>query len=426
MPAFRSGLARLTGLAVCLLLPLSLGAVDPPNLKTSTVAPLNIPAPAGLLRLWLDCGLVLLALALSVWLLVARRSRRGLFWLSVVCLAYFGFYKGGCLCPVGAIQAVAQALGDPTYVVTLPAILFFVVPLATALFFGRVFCGAVCPLGAIQDLCAIAPRQLPAWVDRVFGLLPWAYLGLAVISASAGAAWIICDYDPFVALFRWSGSKPMVLLGLAFLVFGTVVARPYCRFLCPYGALLSALAPLSRWRLTIYPDACVQCRLCETACPFNAIRPAEAAVPAKQRRQGRVLLGIALVLTPLLMAGGAWLGGRAGIPLARLHPAVRLADLVQADRDAKRPKDLRAEEHKAFYDKQKGSYLDLQTRSNQVVARFQAGSRVLGLLLGLLAGLRLVATVVRRPRRDYEADPAACLSCARCFDYCPGSGKTHA
>ena len=40
-------------------------------------------------------------------------------------------------------------------------------------------------------------------------------------------------------MFRMNGRSLMVLSGVALLLLGTVVGRPYCRFLCPYGALLN-------------------------------------------------------------------------------------------------------------------------------------------------------------------------------------------
>jgi Fe-S-cluster-containing hydrogenase component 2 len=55
---------------------------------------------------------------------------------------------------------------------------------------------------------------------------------------------------------------------------GTVIGRPYCRFLCPYGALLNLFSRVARRRVSITPDDCVICGLCENACPFDAIHEA--------------------------------------------------------------------------------------------------------------------------------------------------------
>ena len=61
---------------------------------------------------WIDVLLLTLALSVATLFAVKTRSRRGIFWLSVICLGYFGFVKEGCVCPIGAIQNVALGIFD--------------------------------------------------------------------------------------------------------------------------------------------------------------------------------------------------------------------------------------------------------------------------------------------------------------------------
>ena len=56
---------------------------------------------------------------------------------------------------------------------------------------------------------------------------------------------LICQYDPFVPLFRLNGPGYMLFLGGVLLATGLLIGRPYCRFLCPYGVLLRLLSPFS-------------------------------------------------------------------------------------------------------------------------------------------------------------------------------------
>ena len=169
------------------------------------------------------------------------RSRTGLFLLSIVSLAWLGFWRKGCVCPIGAIQNVTQALFDKDYAAGGLVIAIFVLPLVFTLFFGRSFCASVCPLGAVQELVAVRPVQVPTWIDHALGLLAYVYLGAAVLFAATGSAWIICRYDPFVGLFRLTSSASMLALSAAFLGVGLFIGRPYCRWLCPYGAILALL-----------------------------------------------------------------------------------------------------------------------------------------------------------------------------------------
>jgi len=119
---------------------------------------------------YLDVAVLALALALASYLALVRRSRRGLFALAIMSLAWFGIWREGCVCSIGAIQNVTLGLFDPTYAVSLPILAFFVLPLIFTLFFGRTFCAAVCPLGAIQELVAVRPVKVPAWLEHALGL----------------------------------------------------------------------------------------------------------------------------------------------------------------------------------------------------------------------------------------------------------------
>jgi polyferredoxin len=236
--------------------------------------PVQKPLPRDRWLQVLDVALLGFATGASVWLVLKRRSRKGLAWLSLGSLAYFGFYRQGCICPIGSIQNVALALADPRYSIPMVATALFFIPLVVALFFGRAFCGAVCPLGAIQDVVVLKPIQTPRQLDRVLGLLKYVYLGLAIFFAvRPGLArdFLICRFDPFVGFFRRTGAPHMLLLGGAFLVLGMFVGRPYCRYLCPYGALLNWCTRLARRGVTITPDKELDCGLCTGSCPFGAI-----------------------------------------------------------------------------------------------------------------------------------------------------------
>jgi NAD-dependent dihydropyrimidine dehydrogenase PreA subunit len=364
-----------------------------------------------------DVVLLAAALGLAVWLVFRRRSRRGVVLLGIACLAYFGFVREGCVCAIGSIQNVALALADPGYAIPLAALAFFLLPLGVALFFGRAFCAAVCPQGAIQDLVLVRPLKVPGWLDHGLRLLAYAYLGLGVLLAATGSAFVICEYDPFVALFRMSGGAGILALGAGFLLLGMFIGRPYCRWLCPYGALLGLAAFFSRRRVTITPDVCTQCRLCEASCPFGSIRkPPAPDAPRPDRAAGRRRLLAILLLAPVLLAGGAVLGHRLGAPLSKLHPTMRLADHVRLDEagELSEPGD----DVTAF--RASGEPVeDLYARAGQVARRTARGGAWLGALLGLVVVIKLFALSLGRRQADYEAERISCVACARCYDYCP-------
>jgi polyferredoxin len=247
------------------------------------------PQPLAALRQIADVILLAGALGLAAWLALWRRQRGWLVALTTACLLYFGFYREGCICPIGSTQNVAVALVDHTYAVPHYVIALFVLPLLAALLFGRVFCAGVCPLGAIQELVTLRPVEVPARLDKALGWLKWVYLGAALYYAVLPAVerdFVICRFDPFVGLFRFTGAAWLLMLGGAFLLAGVFVGRPYCRWLCPYGALLSAFSRYA-WRpFSITPDRELDCGLCQDACPYGAIEE-RRAVPTSCFACGR-------------------------------------------------------------------------------------------------------------------------------------------
>jgi len=406
------------------------------------------PPPRAQWRQVVDLGALVVALAAGAVLTLRVRRRGPIVALSIVCLAYFGFYRGGCVCPIGAIQNVAMAVFGAPYTVPWVVVGFFVLPLVAALLFGRTFCSAICPLGTVQDLVVLKPLRVPAWIDKPLSLLAWAYLAAAVVLAVTGSAMLICRYDPFVAIFRlvpvgtvldaWARGDPALnpwaisgridtlLLGGSFLLIGLFIARPYCRYFCPYGVLLGLLSRLSVWRVTVTPTQCIQCRLCENACPVGAIRTPTAEAPGHLRTRGKAALALTLVLAGPIVLAAAWLGGQTGPTLAQLHPTVALAERIRLENAG--AVEGTTDESDAFRATGRSAD-DLYGESDAIVGQFvgkwlAAGvpfgmAHLMGAFVGVVIALKLLAASIRRSRSDYEPDRADCVACGRCFAYCP-------
>ncbi len=377
---------------------------------------LTTPPPRSEWLQYLDVLVLGLALAAAGWLGIRARSRIGIFLLGALSIGYFGFFRKGCICPIGSLQNIALSLADPGYVLPFSVVAFFALPLVAALLAGREYCSGVCPFGALQDAVVIQPLRLPRWLTATLGLLPVVYLSLAVLFAACGAGFVVCRFDPFISFFRLGGSATMLALGASLLVLGTVVARPYCRFLCPFGLILGWLSRLSWRHATIAPRTCVQCRLCEEACPVDAIRPPAPAVKTRPTRRDRRAFAVSILALPALVALGAYVGFLASPYLAASHPTVRLALQIQReDSGATKSTTLESETFRS----KSTPVAALEREAAQAAGRFALGTPIAAGFIMLVFGLRALSTFIRPRRSEFEMDRTACVGCGRCFSYCP-------
>ena len=228
-----------------------------PDFESGYVYPeYQMPLPRNPAWEYIDVAVLTGALFAVTYFAIKKHSRKGIIWMSVFSLAYFGFFRHGCICPVGSIQNVSLALFNEGYTIPLTVLLFFIIPLIFALAYGRVFCAGVCPLGAIQELTGFRTVNLPKPIEAILVTLPFIYLGLAILFASTNSEFFICRFDPFVGIFRLNARYTMIIFGALLLLAGIFLNRPYCRYLCPYGVILNIFSRFAGKHCNNYP-----CRL---------------------------------------------------------------------------------------------------------------------------------------------------------------------
>jgi ferredoxin len=337
--------------------------------------------------------------------------------MSVFAVLYFGFFREGCVCSVGSLQNITLALFNPDYNIPVTVIAFFVLPVLYTIFFGRTFCAGVCPLGTLQDIFALKPMSIKTWLEKVLGIIPFIYLGLAVLYAATSTDFVICRYDPFIGFFRFDATFMMFAIGGILLIIGIFIARPYCRFLCPYGALLNLVSRFSKKHISITPAECIQCRLCEDSCPFEAI---DKPVLLKEKEERNIAVRRFLmysIIIPVLILIGGYTGSQFHENLASVNSKVILANELLHETNYGET-DQEAFEITAF--KAQGQQKeDLYKEAAAIINKFYIGGWILGGFIGLVFGLTLVSLTVFRYREDYTPNKASCLSCTRCVDYCP-------
>lgn len=220
----------------------------------------------------INVGIMTLIIIFGTILFHTRRKYRWQLLLMTATLIYFGFLNHGCICPVGSTGHVANAVAHYGEVrLSTEAVLLFFVPLIVSLFFGRIFCGSACPLGAIQEIVGRWETKIPKSLNKVLGLARLLVLIWLIVGAIMFMTLPICQYDPFVKIFRFSADTAGWLYAGGFLLLTITVKRPFCRFLCPYGLILGIFAKIGFKTRKIIAEKCVSCNKCVKACPVNCI-----------------------------------------------------------------------------------------------------------------------------------------------------------
>ena len=192
-------------------------------------------------------------------------------------------------CPIGSLQAVFGARG---YKFSLYVLGFIGL---VGMFFGRLICGWICPFGFIQDLLYKIPlfkkkKNLPG--HNVLKYLKYVVLMVFVIllplllidKSGTGAPWFceyICPDGTLIAgiplaianaeirsAIGWRFYLKLAIL-LAVIVSAIKAYRPFCKYLCPLGALYSIANPISLYRYEVNNEKCVKCGLCQEACGMD-------------------------------------------------------------------------------------------------------------------------------------------------------------
>jgi len=147
------------------------------------------------------------------------------------------------------------------------------------------FCSWLCPVGTASEYLWKLGRfifrrnfHLPRWIDVPLRALKYILLGLfayavAAMSAGAVAEFISSPYGLVVDVrmlnfFRYlGGTAAYVILGL--IIASMFVQNFWCRYLCPYGALMGLAALASPTRIARTESACIDCAKCAKACPAS-------------------------------------------------------------------------------------------------------------------------------------------------------------
>ncbi len=192
-------------------------------------------------------------------------------------------------CPVGALQS---SIGDRGNKISLYVSGFLI---AVGALCGRYVCGWLCPFGLIQDLLHKIP--LPFKIksfkgDKILRKLKYLILAVFVIllpmvvvdMTGLGEPWF-CKYIcpagtleggvPLVAfdsalrsaigfLYNWK-----ILILLLTVIVSIFIFRPFCKYICPLGAIYSLFNNVAVFKIQHFEDKCINCNICSQKCKMN-------------------------------------------------------------------------------------------------------------------------------------------------------------
>jgi polyferredoxin len=165
-----------------------------------------------------------------------------------------------------------------------PAAMFLLLAfLAIAFLFRKAFCSWLCPVGTISEyLWRIGKKlfrgnvRLPRWFDiplrglkyLLLGFFVWAVSSMSAISIAAfmrSPYGIVADVK-MLNFFRFIGQTGLIVLGVL-VIASLLIQNFWCRYLCPYGALLGITSLFSPLRIRRNVETCIDCAKCAKACP---------------------------------------------------------------------------------------------------------------------------------------------------------------
>ncbi len=198
--------------------------------------------------------------------------------------------------PIAGLMNLKYWLATGRLPVTHPAAMFLLVSfLAIAFLFRKAFCSWLCPVGTLSEYLWRAGQQifrrtlhLPRWLDLPLRSLKYLLLGFFVWAVSNMSAEAIEQFmrSPYGAIadvrmlnfFRDLGQTAAIVLGILVLA-SILVQNFWCRYLCPYGALLGLASLLSPFRIRRSKGACIDCAKCAKACP--SVLPVDKLISIK-------------------------------------------------------------------------------------------------------------------------------------------------
>ncbi len=203
-----------------------------------------------------------------------------------IALLAFGVTDGVAheFCPYSQVCFGVFGLNPKVHILFFPAALIMgLIFTVASLFLGRAFCGYACPFGTIQELLFCLRRNkskfkhpIPYWLHRYLTLIKYLVLAFTIVAAFFGLHRLYFGFCPVLTFSQpLRIAIPGVITLIALLIGGLYIERFFCRYLCPFGALMNVMEYLGKFfgikRLKIYRNiqTSLNCFNCMNYCPMQ-------------------------------------------------------------------------------------------------------------------------------------------------------------
>lgn len=187
------------------------------------------------------------------------------------------------ICPFGGVATIYEFFTTGTFIQKIhnASFILMILGVIAAILFGTLFCGYICPFGSFQEWIGklgkkLFPnrynRMVPQKLDRILRYLRYGVLAMVLYNTAVTAKLVFQSVDPYYALFNFFTDEvavsAYVMLGVI-VVLSLFIERPWCKYLCPYGAFLSLFNPIRIFKIRRSENSCVGCKKCDRVCPMN-------------------------------------------------------------------------------------------------------------------------------------------------------------
>ncbi|HUX92903.1 MAG TPA: 4Fe-4S binding protein [Ignavibacteriaceae bacterium] len=187
--------------------------------------------------------------------------------------------------PISSMMSFYYFISTGQIIHSHPAGLFiFAAIVLLSLVFGKAFCSWLCPVGFLSELIGDFGEKIfkgkikiPKWLDYPLRSLKYLMLGFlfyavfALMDIIAVRAFLESPYNQVADLkmyyFFADISRTSLIILASLFIISIVIRNFWCRYLCPYGALLGLVSFLSPNKIKRNPISCIDCGLCAKACP---------------------------------------------------------------------------------------------------------------------------------------------------------------